>query len=202
MTHRLNSRQSSGEEFILADSMNDQECIAAILAGNRDEYRHIVSRYKDNVFRMLMRQTGNRQVAEELTQQTFIRAYRGLASFRGNSSLLTWIIRIALNCSHSYFNSSQFKRSQRAEPFDAGIHSASSESPQEYLERKERLKRFRVCLAGLKASQREILTLCALEEHSYEHVASLVEIPVGTVRSRLNTARLKLKECMQRALLN
>lgn len=197
-----NLDQYSLETLTAVGLMNDEEAIAEVLAGNKNEYRHIVSRYKDKIFAVLMRQTGNRDIAEELAQETFIKAYRGLKSFRAESSLSTWLIRIALNCSHSYFNSKKFKSHQRNQEFDAQKHSGQSESPQEHMEREERLSRFRICLAKLKPSYREVITICALEERSYEEAAHISSIPIGTVRSRLNTARLKLKDCMQRALLN
>ena len=86
---------------------------------------------------------------------------------------------------------------KRSTSFDPQLHDSHTESPHDELEREERLRRFRSCLAKLSPRFREVITLCALDGQSYEESANLIGIPTGTIRSRLNKARLLLKDCIK-----
>lgn len=175
----------------------DRELISSILAGAKDDYRHLVERYQDRVYGLLMRQVGSRELALELAQEAFVKAYLGLPRFRFQAGFSTWLTRIALNVSHNYFSSRRFREERRSESFDVDKHEMSNEEGKEEVERAAYVRaRFRDALAQLKARSREVLVLCGLEERSYEDTAAILQIPVGTVRSRLNTARLELKELL------
>ena len=158
----------------------------------------VVLEYKEMVFSMIMRQVGDRTLSEELTQETFVKAYLHLKSFRGEARLGTWITRIALNEAHNYFASKRFKEQRQNESFSAAAHDApqNTEEETQMIEKEKWLIRFREALAGLKPLFREVLVLCALEGRSYEEVAQVLCIPLGTVRSRLNKARLLLRDAL------
>ncbi|WKZ57131.1 MAG: sigma-70 family RNA polymerase sigma factor [Bdellovibrionota bacterium] len=182
--------------YMESDSSSDQtdaDAIRSVLKGETEAFRILVDRYKDRIFSLCMRQCGNREIAEELTQDVFLRAYRALSRFRFEATFATWITRIALNVVQSYFASARYRESRISVRFDPDTHDRASSSafPTPALTEK-----FHDCFAKLGARFREVLALVALEERSYEETAQLVGIPVGTVRSRLHAARLALKRCI------
>ena len=180
------------------DRETEYSLIKRITAGDKEEFRVVVDEYKDLIFSMIMRQTGDRAVAEELTQETFVKAYVNLKSFRAESKLSTWLTRIALNHTNTYFGSRRFKERQRGESFIPDTHDREDRSDEqdELLRKEEELSKFRAALGTLKPKFREVLVLCSLEGKSYEEVAEIVGVPIGTIRSRLNKARLLLKHAV------
>lgn len=179
-------------------SLDEQSIIQRVIAGERDEFRHLIDRYKQRIFAMLLRQVGDRQCAEDLTQETFVLAYKNLRRFRFESSFSTWLIRIALNEMSSYFNSKKFKQDRRTESYDPELHEQSQAAEQNH---EPLMRAFRDALAALSPKLRDVLTLCALEGMSYEDASRTLNLPVGTIRSRLNAARLKLKTLIPHELL-
>lgn len=178
--------------------VSEGELIALILAGDRSQFRHIVARYKDRVFGTIMRQTGDRAIAEDLSQEVFLKAFRGLQSFRQEASFATWLTRITLNTTSSYFASKQHRERRNA----VELQSLANQSDRHYEQDEllqEHIALFRSCLAKLSERFRGIISLCGLEEQSYEEAAAVLGIPVGTVRSRLHKARVLLKDCMLRS---
>ncbi|MBN8548689.1 MAG: sigma-70 family RNA polymerase sigma factor [Deltaproteobacteria bacterium] len=182
------------------DSYNESAIIQRVLKGERDEFRHLIDRHKNMVFAMLMRQVGNHSVAEDLAQETFCRAYQHLKKFRFESSFSTWLTRIALNQAGTYFSSRKFKESKRTESFDVQTHDMGSSDIQHSQERKEIFAALRSALGELSPKLREVLVLCAFEGKSYEEAAEVLTVPVGTVRSRLNAARLEVKKLIPRSI--
>ncbi len=173
--------------------LSDGEVVRQVLAGKRELFQVLVSRYKGQVFSMILRQVGDHAVADDLAQETFVKAYLNLKSFRYEAKLSTWLVRIALNTTNSYFSSRRFKESQRTKVLTDLTPAGTSQSPEQLAERQSALELFRSAIAGLKPKFREVIVLCGLEGKSYEEAALVLGVPIGTVRSRLNTARLTLK---------
>lgn len=194
LTTRTAKKPADGED---AAASSEAEIIRAVVGGDREAFRHLVTRYKNRIFALVMRQVGSRSVAEELTQEIFVKAFLHMRTFRFDSAFSTWLTRIAINHTHSYFGSRRYKQSSRTDEFLPEQHSGSAESPETGLERTERMRRFQLALAGLSPKLHAALTLCALEGKSYEEAAAILRVPVGTVRSRLNTARLQLKTAIE-----
>ncbi|MBN8549867.1 MAG: sigma-70 family RNA polymerase sigma factor [Deltaproteobacteria bacterium] len=163
------------------------------MRGNTEEFRHLVSTHKNRIFSMVLRTVGEHAVAEELTQEIFVRAYSSLAKFRFESSFSTWLTCIALNHTNSYFKSKKYKQKVRTVCFEPRVHDQSNEMESEIETDAAVLENFREALQELKPAFREIIVLCSLEGKSYEEVAGILAVPVGTVRSRLNRAREKLR---------
>lgn len=185
--------EPTARNLMNADELDDGQIIEQVLAGDKQAFRFLVLRYQSQVFAMLMRQIAERDLAEELTQETFLRAYRELKSFRGEAKFSSWLIRIALNLSNSYFSSKRFKQRKQTESLEMENDRTTNETPHSRAERHEMLKRFRASLELISPKLREVMVLCGLEDRSYEEAAQILEIPVGTVRSRLNQARLEVK---------
>lgn len=165
-----------------------------MIAGAKNEFRHLVAANQSYVFTLVLRQVGDREIARELTQEIFLRAYRGLGKFRFESRFATWITRIALNQSHSYFRSRRCKERRVEDTFEQAEHGAISlDTAEERLATAQEVQRLQQALRDLPEQQREVLVLCALEQKSYEEASEILSIPVGTVRSRLNRARHQLR---------
>jgi len=194
ITERVAKSVGQGSFSIVNESAEEEKgIITRVLAGERDEFRILVRTNQDRVHSIILRQVGNYHVAEELAQETFIRAYKSLKTFQFNSSFSTWITRIAINQCSNYFSSRRYKEYRKSEAFEAVHEKCAADGMDRDLERTQRLLLFQRALAALNPKLREVIVLCTLNEKSYEEVSRLLKIPIGTVRSRLNTARLQLK---------
>lgn len=143
-----------------------------------------------------MRQVGDRSIADDLTQETFLKAYTKLSSFRSESRFSTWLVRIALNTTKNYFNSRAYKqRRANMEINETQLPAASEGRIDAWTE--ERLTHLRSKISELPEKFRDTLVLVGLEGKSYDEAALILSIPVGTVRSRLNTARNILRKSIQ-----
>ncbi len=178
-------------------SARDQRCIREVLSGNADAYRHLVAAYKDRIFSLTLRMVGDRSVAEELTQEIFVKAYSNLTSFRFEASYSTWLTRISLNHISNYFESRSFIQQKQTVSFDPVSHDRPIDNPSS---NPPILQAFRSALEDLKPAYRDVLVLCVLEDKSYEETAAILDIPIGTVRSRLNRAREQVRQLLELSL--
>jgi RNA polymerase sigma-70 factor, ECF subfamily len=182
-----NSSRTSGQR-----NAGERELIARILTGQAEEFAQVLECYQDMVFGMIARQVGDAVVAEELAQDVFLRAYRGLGKFRCQASLKTWLTRIALNVCNSYFCSRAYKERRSQVPFADGFDNLPAESGDDCTE--EHLQRLQGLAAALKPIHRDVLVLCGFERRSYREAAEILGIPEGTVASRMNKALNVLRE--------
>lgn len=173
----------------------ETELIERIVAGRAEEFSVLVERYQSMVFGMIMRQVGSRDIADELAQETFLRAFQNLDSFRNRSKFSTWLIRIALNQTSSWFASKRFQQARRTVSLDLTAHDRPADGE---ADTRNREALFLMALGALAPKFRDVITLCGYEGRSYEEAAMILEIPVGTIRSRLNRARLMLKAEVER----
>lgn len=173
----------------------DCELVEAALAGDRDAFGDLVVRYQDRLFNTLVRIVGSREDAGDAVQDAFVQAYTKLESFRGASQFYTWLYRIAMNVALSrrrrrrpVASVDAVKDCRGDEPVDAGA------GPEAGVLARERAEQVQTALGHLGDQQRKILVLRELEGCSYELIAEILELPVGTVRSRLFRARMQLRE--------
>ena len=172
----------------------------------RDEaaFAEVVARYKNKIYNYVCRMMGNEDDAEDITQEVFIRMYQSLGSFRQQSSLNTWVFRIASNLCID-----QFRRRKKHQAIayslddtdDAGDRAGldrevpdATYEPQRILANTEMSAQITLALTLLPDKLRAVVLLYDLEELSYEEIARILEIPVGTVKSRLFNARLQLRK--------
>lgn len=177
---------------------SDAALVEATLAGEREAFGTLVERYQDRLHNTLLRVLGCREDADEVLQDAFVQAYVKLPSFRGASRFYTWLYRVALNlaCSHrrrhrgrrQQVSLEQQKNSLGCEPMDP------NPLPELALQQSEEVALVQAALLELSDEHRQVLVLRELEDCSYETIAEMLELPVGTVRSRLFRARLQLKE--------
>jgi len=183
---------------------HDTELVRRFNAGDEDAFVEIVARHREMMFSAALGHLRNRADAEEITQDVFIHAYRGLARFRGDSSLSTWLHCIAFNLSRNRYG--YYFRRHRHETcsFDctlsddndatfADLIASDIPDPAREAANREFLAHVTMCLGKLNARHREILTLRNLLDHSYEEIAATLGISLGTVKSRLARAREALR---------
>lgn len=185
------------------DRAADSRAVAAVLAGDAGAYRDIVERYQERVYVVLYGMVRNREDARELTQETFVRGYQNLSRFRDQSSLYTWLYRIAMNLGVDHIRR---QKKRAAEAFEDGVATketgsamsggAHLDSPGRTLERKRLHARLMDALEGLPEDQRQIVVLREVDGLSYKEIAEVLEIPEGTVMSRLFYARRKLQAAL------
>ena len=187
-----------------AVSSAENEFIERLKAGDAAAFDNLVTRYTNDVFGLLFRITEDAEEAGDLTQETFLSVFKAVRNFRGEADLKTWLFRIAINKSRNRFR--WWKRRKREEtisldaPFgdgDTPIHetlSGSQANPEEKILQRERQKALTKALNGLADIFREAVVLCDIEGLSYEEIASVLEINIGTVKSRIARGREELRK--------
>jgi RNA polymerase sigma-70 factor (ECF subfamily) len=188
-----------------AEAFHDADLIQRFNGGDESAFLEIMSRHQSRIFAAAMGLLHNHADAEEITQDTFVRAHKGLARFRGDSSLATWLHRIAVNLARNrywYF----FRRCRHATlSLDVGLGdegeskfsdllSAAEPDPSQEHSRSEFIDAVEASMEKLEPSYRRILTMRSVLDQSYEEIAAALGINVGTVKSRIARARERLRK--------
>lgn len=182
----------------------DNELITRCLDGDHDAFRELVERYQQRVYNLAFRMTNNHDDAQDLSQESFVRAYRALKSFKGDSSFSTWLHRITNNVVLDEL------RKRRRQPVvamstDASITTEEGmytvefsapecDTPEEQMLRSEKKREIETALNELSPEHRLALVLRDIQGYSYEEIARQLDVNIGTVKSRINRARLALRE--------
>jgi len=169
--------------------------VGAARPDDRDFEETLVSA-RSRLFRVALLVTGSSADAEDLTQKALLKAWQARRRFRGGSSLYTWLYRILMNLNKDGHRArirgerwlEEFERERRRQ--------AKTSDPEGLVVRAQSDRRLHGALAGLEPRLREILVLRHFEELSYDEIASVVDCPIGTVRSRPSTARARLRAAM------
>jgi RNA polymerase sigma-70 factor (ECF subfamily) len=180
---------------------DDPALIASAMGGDRRAFADLVRKHQRRVFGIALHITGNRSDADDVAQDTFVKAYRHLGDFDGRSDFFTWLYRIAVNTALNLLRG--HKRSDRlgqagaaagagARPERGG--SDHERTPREWLEVGERLRRVLVEIAGLSPVLRVTLVLATVEQLPYKRISEIMEVPEGTVAWRVNEARKQLRD--------
>jgi RNA polymerase sigma-70 factor (ECF subfamily) len=175
----------------------DVALVAAAAAGDRQAFATLVDRHQGRILALLERLTGCREQARDLAQETFVSAYRKLSSFAGRSAFSTWLYRIA--CNHAA--AAGRRRRPAAAPLggDAGAvaePAARFADVSARLEQEELARQVATALDRLDDRYREVVVLADMQETSYEEISAVLDIPLGTVRSRLHRGRLELRRLL------
>jgi RNA polymerase sigma-70 factor, ECF subfamily len=181
--------------------LDDKELIHATLRGDSVAFDGLVRKYQDRLLSAVAHVSGSRVEAEDVVQEAFVQAYLKLPSFAGGSSFYTWLYRIALNGAISRRRKRRGGASIEQTRDLAGNEPADTTEPAEdRLLRRERAAQVRRALSELPDEFRVVLVLREMEGCDYDTIAQILELPIGTVRSRLHRARLQLKEQLIAAL--
>ena len=166
--------------------------------GDRNAFGELVGRYYPGVVRVVYRLCGDTRLAEDMAQEAFLRGWINLSSFHPQSSLRNWLYRIAVNATLDVL------RRRTEEPLEeeaAQMYPDTAASPETALIEKERVALLQQAMRSLPEAARSVLVLREYGGLSYQEIASVLDVPVGTVMSRLNYARNRLREMLKGQLL-
>ena len=171
----------------------ETDLVAACLGGASGAFDVIVERHRRSVYQLCYRFVGNHEDASDLSQDVFLRAYRGLKNFRGQSTLATWLYRIGVNVCLNRVS----VKAPVSEPIEADQHiDVKSESPSERVLREERAGRVRAAIARLPEKQRAALILRMYHDMSHQEIADTVGSSVGAVKANVFHALNSLKRML------
>jgi RNA polymerase sigma-70 factor (ECF subfamily) len=184
-------------------SLDDLSLVEACRGGQTEAFGALVRRYQERLYPTIVRLIGSSEDAEDVLQDTFVRAFERLDQFHGDSSFYTWLYRIAINLALSGYRRRRVRGSlKRSRMWSAPVSSepadVSSESdPTISLERAEREKIVERALEKLGPEHRAVVILKDFDGHRYEEISAILGVPVGTVRSRLHRARCELRDLLR-----
>jgi len=179
---------------------NDLIIIHKIQAGDKNSFALLVNKYNLKIQRLILRFVKNESIAQELTQDTFIKAYRALANFRGEAAFYTWLYRIGVNVAKTWLVQHQTEEistnyiNKDNETFDIQDTLKDNHTPDDSLQNQQTIELIQKTLDKLPDDLRIALTLRELDGLSYEDIAQVMECPIGTVRSRIFRAREVLSQ--------
>jgi RNA polymerase sigma-70 factor, ECF subfamily len=175
--------------------IDDSKTIADTLKGDTDAFGKLVEKYQDRLFNMLVHLIGNHEDAKDVAQEAFVQAFVKLNTFQGVSAFYTWLYRIALNLAAGQrrrqrpVTSLEHQREQFGlDPMD------NNKGPSRIAEQKEQAKKVHNALQRLNEEHQAVLMLREIGNFSYEDIAEILELPVGTIRSRIHRARMQLRD--------
>ncbi len=193
------SLSHTSPSFAKQVDQDDVELVAASKSGDQDAFVLLVQRHQHRVFNLVYRMLQQYDEANEVTQETFLAAWQGLPSFRGDARFSTWLYRIAYNCCMKQLE--QHKRDQalqtaiqaeqRLEDADSGTRVDTE------IDAHDRQILVREQLSTLPTKYRLVLVLRHLQEKTYEEMAEILAMPIGTIKTHLFRARNLLKERLQ-----
>jgi len=173
---------------------DDAALVAASQKGDEKAFGEIVRRYQRAVHRLAWSLTRNASDADDLAQETFVRAWGAIGRFELGSPLYPWLARIVTNQAFSLFRHRKRRPETSIEPLlEAGRQWGVEDDPAEHAAHGQRAARLRVCCGELAEEHQSVLALRVVQDLSYEEIARVLSVPIGTVMSRLSRARAELK---------
>lgn len=193
----------------MALAETDEDLVRRAKRGDSRAFGELVSRYQDRVFAQCLRWLGDARIAEDVAQDVFIAAFRAMPRFREEARFSTWIFRITVNhCKNRRLHNTR-RKTDRHEPLEGlprGDDGPERQLPAETLgteaatHRSEAEELLQAALEQLEDTQRDIILLRDIQDLSYEEIADILELPRGTVKSRLHRARAELARILGRAI--
>lgn len=178
---------------------DETQLIERAKAGDGAAAAEIVERFQHRIYTLCVRLLGNRDDAEELTQETLVKALTGLERFDGRASLSTWLHRIATNACYSRMRSDKVRTRGRVAWPEIGEPTAASrvQRSDAGVDASQRRRDVAAALEGLQSEHRVVLVLRDVQGLEYEQLAEVLGVPVGTIKSRLFRARVALREAIE-----
>ena len=181
----------------------DSVLIEKVKKGKKGAFDFLVNKYYPRVYASLFSFTKSKEDSEDLAQQTFIKAWQQIESFRGDSAFFTWIYRIAINLAKNFVVSSSYKKQKANTSIeDAAIEITSYENIESVLTHNQSMQEIKDFIKTMPESLKTAFTLRESEGKSYEEISIITNTPIGTVRSRIFRARESIIEFMQKELMN
>lgn len=181
---------------------DDVTLVHEVQAGRTDAFAHLVTRYQDRVFNACWRICGHQDDARDLTQEAFLKAFSAIGNFQGKSGFYTWLFRIAMNLALSHRKRAKLRY---VASLDDGDYRSSDEhvpdrrsvGPSDRAAANEARDRLARALGELDTHHRVVIVLRDIEGFDYERIAHVLDVAVGTVKSRVFRARMALRERME-----
>jgi RNA polymerase sigma-70 factor (ECF subfamily) len=183
-------------------NLTEAQLLERCRAGDVDAFDDLMARHQQRVFNLCLWLLRDHEAANDAAQETFIRAFRAIGNFRGDCAFSTWLHRIAVNVS----GDSSTKRKRGPQPLSDLVTDDSPapepaaplrDNPLETIARTERQRAVREALNALSENHRLVLVLFDIQGYSYEEISEVLELPIGTVKSRLNRARAALRDKLE-----
>jgi len=172
--------------------------------GDRLAFDQLIAKHRQRAYQYAFRLTRDPEEASDIVADAFVRMYRALNNFKGDSAFTTWMYRIATNC---FLDIRKKKRNRPTVSLESTVQTPEGEvafqfedtnsSPHEHAERAEAMSAVRAAIATLPEYQRAIILMYHAEMQSYEQISEALGLPIGTVKSRLNRARLSLRNLLE-----
>jgi RNA polymerase sigma-70 factor (ECF subfamily) len=188
------------------DDTREMDLFRRAQTGDRGAFGQLAIRLQDRLYNAILRVVGDREEARELTQEAFVKALTKIETFRGDSQPFTWMFRIGVNLAISHLRKVQRRRTFSLDaPRNGSDDQASAlvdriaaddSSPTEAIERRETQEQVLAALGRLDAEYRTILVMRDIEDMDYQQMADVLNIPLGTLKSKLFRARLAMREQM------
>ncbi len=182
---------------MIVNAIPDQTLIDQCLAGRREAFGQLVERYQHRLYHGLLHALGSAEDAQDIAQEAFVHAFEKLASFKGEAAFYSWLFRIALNASVSARRKTRrMSASVETRRDESGLEPTDenpASEPSYAMDVSDRQRLVRQALAELSDEFRTALVLKEMDGMSYEEIAEVIEVPLGTVRSRIHRARLELR---------
>jgi RNA polymerase sigma-70 factor (ECF subfamily) len=174
--------------------------IGQTLAGQTAAFGQLVEKYQDRLFNTLLHVVDNAEDAKDVVQEAFVQAFLKLETFQGASAFYTWLYRIAFNLAATHRRRRMAMRTAEQASLDASRGRPPEDGPSGRVERDERVRQVRQAIAALGEEHRVVVVLREIDGCCYEEIAEILDLPIGTVRSRLHRARLQLREELKEVL--
>ena len=180
---------------------DDQQLVLRVQRGDKRAFDLLVLKYQHKILGLVVRFVHDSHEAQDVAQEAFIKAYRALGNFRGDSAFYTWLYRIGINTAKNYLvtqgrraPTSTEADAEEAETFDDGEHLRDINTPESMLATKQIAETVNVAMEALPDELRMAITLREIEGLSYDEIAEVMGCPIGTVRSRIFRAREAIAE--------
>ena len=196
---RIDAATPAGEEA--APAAAEADLLARARRGDRDAFDGLVALHLPRVWAVVWRMLRQREDTEDVVQEVFLAAFKGLSDYRGEARLSTWLHRIAVTRALNHLERAEERASRARVELDDVLEalpaaSQTGDSPLQALQAGELQRRLADCLGRMPAAFRTILALRDVDDQPYEGIAAALGIALGTVRSRLARARLALRQCL------
>lgn len=199
----------AGDAALVPPRVPAAESVSASQAVPEDEdrlltFEEIVAKYGKKIFNLILRYIGDREEAEDLTQETFLNAYKSFPTFRGECKIHTWLCQIALNQCKNRFRQRDRRRTVEGPSLDAATATSEEanrpleiadwdQSPEEVLHRKEMYRYVLRAIDALPDEYRQVIILCDLQQLSYQQIAEITKLSLEAVKTRIHRGRLMLR---------
>ena len=178
--------------------MTEQELVRAAAGGDTEAFERLVRTYENKIYHLALRMCGSSVEASDIAQEAFLAAWRGLPSFRGEANFATWLYRLTSNAAIDYLRRQKKERGDMSlDDEDLGLDAVDTgPGPQDAAERTEVRTAVAAGLQQLSEGHRQVLVLREIQGLSYEEIADVLEVDLGTVKSRISRARTALRKIL------